>query len=151
MNTAMASGTVSITVTSGTMYSFSPVRLARLMSCTGCANGSGLIDASMLPAAKPAVAVLPAAAATGGTFGSSSSPGMGTAMLFVMVGLVGRGLGVVVVVVVVVVVLEVLLLEELVLDDVLLLVELVLLLLLVELLLGELLVKVLLASFLTTP
>lgn len=147
MNTAMASGTVSITVTSGTMYSFSPVRLARLMSCTGCAKGSGLIDASKLPAAKPAVAVIPAAAAAGGTFGSSSSPGMGTAMLFVMVGLVGRGLGVVVVVVVVV--LEVLL-EELVLDDVLLLVELVLVLvlLLVELLLvlGELLVNVLLAT-----
>lgn len=147
MNTAMASGTVSITVTSGTMYSFSPVRLARLMSCTGCAKGSGLIDASKLPAAKPAVAVMPAAAAAGGTFGSSSSPGMGTAMLFVMVGLVGRGLGVVVVVVVVV--LEVLL-EELVLDDVLLLVELVLVLvlLLVELLLvlGELLVNVLLAT-----
>lgn len=147
MNTAMASGTVSITVTSGTMYSFSPVRLARLMSCTGCAKGSGLIDASKLPAAKPAVAVMPAAAAAGGTFGSSSSPGMGTAMLFVMVGLVGRGLGVVVVVVVVV--LEVLV-EELVLDDVLLLVELVLVLvlLLVELLLvlGELLVNVLLAT-----
>lgn len=146
MNTAMASGTVSITVTSGTMYSFSPVRLARLMSCTGCAKGSGLMDASKLLAAKPAVAVLPAAAAAGGTFGSSSSPGMGTAMLFVMVGLVGRGLGVVVLVVVVVV-LEVLL-EELVLDDVLLLVELVLVLLLVELLLvlGELLVNVLLAT-----
>lgn len=147
MNTAMASGTVSITVTSGTMYSFSPVRLARLMSCTGCAKGSGLIDASKLPAAKPAVAVMPAAATAGGTFGSSSSPGMGTAMLFVMVGLVGRGLGVVVVVVVVV--LEVLL-EELVLDDVLLLVELVLVLvlLLVELLLvlGELFVNVLLAT-----
>lgn len=113
MKTAMASGTVSITVTNGTIYSFSPVRLARLISCTGCANGSGLDEASMLPGMAE-VPAIPVAFTLG-----SCSPSMGTDMLLVMVGFAGNGLGVVVVdvvvvdvvvVVVVVVVVEVLLL-----------------------------------------